>query len=99
MEEENQEFLGNHDLKNNENFWSNGRTNSIKSLPENESEDYEQSSRNNWLDAVPGVPGKDYPNLVTIPETSFTCADKKPGGYYADVETRCQVGLIRIRVN
>ncbi|XP_066581994.1 1-phosphatidylinositol 3-phosphate 5-kinase-like [Prorops nasuta] len=44
-----------------------------------------------WQDAVPGTPGLDYPNLSYIPETSFSCADKTPGGYYADVETKCQV--------
>ncbi|XP_063229271.1 uncharacterized protein LOC134534716 [Bacillus rossius redtenbacheri] len=27
----------------------------------------------------------------TLPTTSFTCKDKVPGGYYADVETDCQL--------
>jgi hypothetical protein len=29
--------------------------------------------------------------LVSLPETSFTCADKIPGGYYADLEADCQL--------
>ncbi|XP_045777304.1 putative uncharacterized protein DDB_G0282129 isoform X2 [Maniola jurtina] len=40
--------------------------------------------------AVPGEPGNDYPTLDAIPRTSFTCSGKDPG-YYADVETNCQV--------
>ncbi|XP_063971983.1 uncharacterized protein LOC135159831 isoform X2 [Diachasmimorpha longicaudata] len=46
---------------------------------------------NSWSALVPGTPGTDYPNLNKIPETSFSCTDKTPGGYYADVETGCQV--------
>ncbi|XP_031765914.2 putative uncharacterized protein DDB_G0282133 isoform X2 [Galleria mellonella] len=40
--------------------------------------------------AVPGEPGSDYPILGTIPKTSFSCAGREPG-YYADLETNCQV--------
>ncbi|CAH0401338.1 unnamed protein product [Chilo suppressalis] len=40
--------------------------------------------------AVPGEPGSDYPTLGSIPRTSFSCAGKPPG-YYADLETSCQV--------
>ncbi|XP_059059055.1 uncharacterized protein LOC131852397, partial [Achroia grisella] len=40
--------------------------------------------------AVPGEPGSDYPTLGAIPKTSFSCAGKAPG-YYADLETNCQV--------
>jgi hypothetical protein len=29
--------------------------------------------------------------LASLPETSFTCADKIPGGYYADLEADCQL--------
>jgi hypothetical protein len=29
--------------------------------------------------------------LTSLPETSFTCADKIPGGYYADLEADCQL--------
>ncbi|XP_011299840.1 uncharacterized protein [Fopius arisanus] len=46
---------------------------------------------NSWSALVPGTPGTDYPNLNKIPETSFSCGDKTPGGYYADMETGCQV--------
>lgn len=31
-----------------------------------------------------------YPTLSKVPRTSFTCIDKVPG-YYADLETGCQV--------
>jgi hypothetical protein len=33
------------------------------------------------------------PNLspTSLPETNFTCADKIPGGYYADLEADCQL--------
>jgi hypothetical protein len=31
------------------------------------------------------------PTPPTIPETSFSCADKIPGGFYADVEAECKV--------
>ncbi|XP_050352210.1 putative uncharacterized protein DDB_G0282499 [Nymphalis io] len=40
--------------------------------------------------AVPGEPGNDYPTLNSIPRTTFTCSGKDPG-YYADIETNCQV--------
>lgn len=44
-----------------------------------------------WLRAsVPGEPGQDYPVLSAIQETSFSCADRVTGGYYADPEQRCQ---------
>ncbi|XP_051162022.1 putative uncharacterized protein DDB_G0282133 isoform X2 [Leptopilina boulardi] len=39
---------------------------------------------------VTGQPGVDFPVLTTIPTTSFTCRGVK-GGYYADLETNCQV--------
>jgi hypothetical protein len=29
--------------------------------------------------------------LTSLPETNFTCADKIPGGYYADLEADCQL--------
>ena len=34
---------------------------------------------------------QDYPILATVPTTSFSCVGKAEGGYYADVETGCQV--------
>ncbi|XP_058804174.1 GATA zinc finger domain-containing protein 14-like [Phymastichus coffea] len=54
-------------------------------------QDEGEDARYGWEDSVPGVPGRDYPNLTSIPATSFSCAGKTAGGYYADVETRCQV--------
>merc|ERR1712212_690567 len=41
--------------------------------------------------SVPGEPGVDYPILAPVPTTSFSCVGKAEGGYYADVETGCQV--------
>ncbi|XP_031837546.1 chitin-binding domain protein thawb [Nomia melanderi] len=45
-----------------------------------------------WLKGagVTGQPGVDFPALTTIPATSFSCRGLK-GGYYADLETNCQV--------
>ncbi|XP_043279657.1 probable serine/threonine-protein kinase DDB_G0282963 [Venturia canescens] len=45
-----------------------------------------------WLEGagVMGQPGVDFPALTTIPTTSFSCRGLK-GGYYADLETNCQV--------
>ena len=40
--------------------------------------------------AVPGTPGEDYPIYPKIPATSFSCEGRIEGGYYADVEARCQ---------
>ncbi|XP_014482134.1 PREDICTED: mucin-5AC isoform X2 [Dinoponera quadriceps] len=39
---------------------------------------------------VTGQPGVDYPALTSIPATSFSCRGLR-GGYYADLETNCQV--------
>lgn len=45
-----------------------------------------------WLEeAVPGKPGVDYPTLSSVNTSNFNCRDQKHPGYYADVETRCQV--------
>jgi len=44
---------------------------------------------------VTGQPGVDYPALTSIPTTSFSCRGLR-GGYYADLETNCQVGDIDI---
>ncbi|XP_053674440.1 uncharacterized protein LOC128724744 [Anopheles nili] len=40
--------------------------------------------------ALPGEPDVDYPILGSVPTTQFSC-EKRHHGYYADVETRCQV--------
>lgn len=41
--------------------------------------------------AIPGEPGRDYPILSDVPETSFSCDAQEYRGYYADVEARCQI--------
>merc|ERR1712106_1281942 len=41
-------------------------------------------------EAIPGVPGDDYPILAEVPETSFLCDGQADGGYYADPEAECQ---------
>ncbi|XP_076332324.1 uncharacterized protein LOC143237212 [Tachypleus tridentatus] len=42
-------------------------------------------------DGIPGEAGKDYPTLNSIPSTSFSCGQQPLNGYYADLETACQV--------
>ncbi|KAI2802003.1 hypothetical protein BLOT_010195, partial [Blomia tropicalis] len=39
---------------------------------------------------IPGLAWKDYPVFTTVPRTSFSCA-RTSYGYYADIETGCQV--------
>merc|ERR1719370_1959187 len=41
-------------------------------------------------EAIPGVPGDDYPIFAEVPETSFLCDGQVDGGYYADPEAECQ---------
>merc|ERR1712045_238512 len=41
--------------------------------------------------AVPGVPGEDYPIYAEVPESGFACDGQVDGGYYADPEAECQV--------
>lgn len=42
--------------------------------------------------SVRGIPGEHYPNYSEVPITSFSCSDKKYiPGFYADLETGCQV--------
>ncbi|XP_055614975.1 uncharacterized protein LOC129761280 isoform X2 [Toxorhynchites rutilus septentrionalis] len=38
-----------------------------------------------------GKAGVDYPNLATIPETSFSCKQQRYKGFFGDPETNCQV--------
>ena len=42
------------------------------------------------LPGVPGVPGRDYPLLASVPPTLFSCRGQVDGGYYADPQTNCQ---------
>lgn len=47
--------------------------------------------------AVKGVPGVDYPVYTVIPpDLSFKCEYVEATGYYADLETRCQVRHIHL---
>merc|ERR1711962_441245 len=41
-------------------------------------------------EAVPGIPGADYPIFAEVPPTSFLCDGQIDGGYYADPEADCQ---------
>merc|ERR1711990_140387 len=41
--------------------------------------------------AIPGVPGEDYPIYAEVPESGFSCDGQVDGGYYADPEAECQV--------
>merc|ERR1719438_377188 len=40
--------------------------------------------------AIPGVPGEDYPIYSEVPESGFTCDGQVDGGYYSDPEAECQ---------
>lgn len=44
-----------------------------------------------WVDTIPGEAGKDFPSYERIPKTSFSCQGRRVSGYYADIETDCQV--------
>lgn len=48
-----------------------------------------------WLqDAIKGEPEVDYPIMSKpLNNTSFSCKDQQYPGYYADVESRCQVSI------
>merc|ERR1711892_237507 len=41
-------------------------------------------------EAIPGIPGEDYPIFGEVPDTSFLCDGQAEGGYYADPEAECQ---------
>jgi len=42
------------------------------------------------MNAVPGIPGEDYPIYSEVPETDFSCDTAIDGGYYADDSAECQ---------
>jgi hypothetical protein len=46
-----------------------------------------------YIPGIPGIPWKDYPLYHSIPHTSFQCVYTKYPGFYADVETGCQVSI------
>merc|ERR1712212_669747 len=41
-------------------------------------------------EAVPGIPGADYPIFAEVPQSPFFCGGRVEGGYYADPEADCQ---------
>ena len=45
----------------------------------------------NRFRGVPGTAGRDFPTLGSIPMTKFSCIGTN-AGFYADLETNCQVG-------
>ena len=49
------------------------------------------SGQNNFAEEIPGEAGLDYPTLTNVPDTPFSCLNRVNGGYYADVDTGCQV--------
>ena len=49
-----------------------------------------------FYQGVQGKPGVDFPVLSHIPRTSFNCRDVD-SGYYADLETDCQVSELKPR--
>ena len=45
-----------------------------------------------YADSIPGIAGQNYPILSQpIGATSFNCKGRREGGYYADVDSACQV--------
>merc|ERR1712048_543643 len=54
-------------------------------------EEFGTGSEGSLEEAIPGIPGDDYPIFAEVPETSFVCDGLVEGGYYADVEAECQV--------
>lgn len=48
-------------------------------------------------DGIPGEAGVNYPTLHVVPKTAFSCSQQSHNGYYADLETSCQVSMLRFR--
>ena len=46
------------------------------------------------MNAIPGIPGQDYPLYGEIPQTEFSCQGRVFGGFYADPAAQCQVSWI-----
>ncbi|KAI9557641.1 hypothetical protein GHT06_017469 [Daphnia sinensis] len=44
-----------------------------------------------YAETIPGVAGRDYPILSKVGASTFSCNGRREGGYYADVESSCQV--------
>ena len=51
--------------------------------------------------SIPGTPGSDFPVFNSIPVTNFNCLNSvggegvRPAGFYADLETQCQVWKLK----
>lgn len=70
---------------------------SYKHHDEKYHDDHHQTS--DWLrGSIPGEPDDDYPVLSRVNSTNFDCGKHKHPGYYADVDTRCQVSFSKIGV-
>ncbi|XP_025190559.1 mucin-3A [Melanaphis sacchari] len=54
-------------------------------------DDLDKNSELQEYQGVIGRPGVDFPILPSIPQTDFSCRKVKKPGYYADLETDCQV--------
>ncbi|XP_054272343.1 mucin-3A-like [Macrosteles quadrilineatus] len=54
-------------------------------------EDIEDNTEYQEYQGVMGRPGVDFPVLPSIPTTAFSCRAVKKPGYYADLDTDCQV--------
>ncbi|GIX85165.1 chitin-binding type-2 domain-containing protein [Caerostris darwini] len=59
-----------------------------KILPDKEIDDFEDGI---LMGSIKGIPGIHFPNYKEIPITSFDCHGRNIPGFYADVETGCQV--------
>ncbi|XP_067126137.1 uncharacterized protein [Centruroides vittatus] len=53
--------------------------------------DYDYDNVFSLTHNIPGIPGKDYPVFSSIPLTNFHCRDTGYPGFYADVDSGCQV--------
>nr|XP_014290826.2 uncharacterized protein LOC106690067 [Halyomorpha halys] len=59
--------------------------------PEHKEPDLDREEEFTEYQGVIGRPGVDFPVLPSIPRTEFSCRNVKSSGYYADLETGCQV--------
>ena len=77
------------------NFVSNVTTSRAPVIPVISNSDAESNSDQENNDNIPlnviGVPGVDYPVYHDIPLTNFDCRNVEYPGFYADLETGCQV--------
>ena len=67
-------------------------------LPAVHSHEYHHHPNNDYkfygyIPGIPGKPWKDYPLYTHVPRTVFHCKLVKYPGFYADIDTGCQVSL------